>query len=104
MRAGLLAFGILLLISSHSANKYAKSRLSSSEVLPRPLVLTIALILSGIFRESNASLIWSLSSPLILLDMPPDLDELGIKTIKRPASPICVVRAAPLVPLSSFVT
>ena len=62
----------------------------SSEVLPRPLVLTIALILSGIFRESNASLIWSLSSPLILLDIPPDLDEFGIKTIKRPASPIWV--------------
>ena len=46
----------------------------------------------------------SLSSPLILLDIPPALSELGIKTKKRPAKAICVVNAAPLVPRSSLVT
>ena len=55
-------------------------------------------------RLESASLIWSLSSPLILLDMPPDLDEFGIKTKNLPARPICVVSAAPLVPRSSLVT
>ena len=55
---------------------------------PKPFVLTIALIFSGIFKLSRMFLICSLSSPLILLDIPPDLDEFGIRTKKRPANPI----------------
>ena len=99
-----MILGIEFSISSHNANKYAKSKLNSSSDLPSPLVLTIALIFSGIFNLSRIFFIWSLSSPPILLDIPPDLLEFGMSTKNLPAKPTWEVRAAPFVPLSSFVT
>ena len=62
-------------------------------------------ILSGTFKLSIIARIFFLSAIfVILLLMPPFLIVFGINTQYLPASEIRVVKAAPLLPLSSFVT
>ena len=67
-----------------------------------PAVLTITLMLVGIFISLRDDRAKSRSSPTILLDIPPDRALLGFNTIKRPARLTKVVNAAPFLPRSSL--
>ena len=89
-------------MASQIASKLFKSHSSSSAVLSIPAVLTITLILVGIFISLKEARARSRSSPTILLDIPPDLALFGLSTIKRPARLTKVVSAAPFLPRSSL--
>ena len=89
---------------SQTLCKYSKSHLRSSKSFPSPAVLTIKPIDSGTFNDAILSLSLSLSLPSNLLDIPAALGLLGIKTKYLPARLMLVVKAAPLLPLSSFST
>ena len=92
------------LMPSQTLCKYSKSHLRSSRSFPSPAVLTINPIESGTFKEAILSLSLSLSLPSNLLEIPAAFGLLGIKTKYLPARLILVVRAAPLLPRSSFST
>ena len=91
-------------IASQTFNRYCKSHLSSSGSLPSPAVLTITPISFGAFKASTFNFNFSLSEGSSLLEIPEALGLFGIKTKNLPAKLIIVVKAAPLLPLSSFST
>ena len=67
-----------------------------------PAVLNIRLMFSGMLIDSSDFLAFSLSSPVIRLEIPPELDLFGFRTINLPARLTNVVRAAPFFPRSSL--
>ena len=91
-------------IWSHWVLRLSRSHCSSSAERPTPAVRTMAPMPSGICSSSMTSRIWSRSSPSMRRETPPARGLLGISTRKRPARLMNVVRAAPLLPRSSFST
>ena len=74
-------------------------------VLFNPAVLIIRPISKGTFNSSIICFNLFLSSEVeIYLEIPFVLVELGIRTVYLPANDIYEVRAAPLLPRSSFTT
>ena len=104
IKTGLFFKVFASLIPSQSLCRYSKSHFKSSKSFPSPAVLTIKPIVSGTFKEDILSFSFSLSLPSSLLDIPAALGLFGIKTKYLPARLILVVRAAPLLPRSSFST
>ena len=92
------------LIASQMPSRYSRSQLISSVDRPTPAVRTMTPMPSGISISRSVSRSSSRSSPLMRRDTPPARGLFGISTMKRPARLMKVVRAAPLLPRSSFST